>query len=256
VSRRANANRALALLIASGSALAGPALVYASSGGAGLGGSGSSGSGKAANAPTGKVQQANVPVSASGNGIRFTTRASTLLRDPLKFTGNAGSAASGDTIEIQRKGKQTGNRWTNTAHGIASRNGSFTAVWPTNHIGQFAIRAVIIRSRSSSAASASPSVTITIFRPSIATEYGPGFYGSHTACGEVLHRNTIGVANRTLPCGTSVSIYYAGRMIVVPVIDRGPYANNADWDLTMATGKALGVPGTATIGAVSLPKSR
>jgi hypothetical protein len=39
----------------------------------------------------------------------------------------------------------------------------------------------------------------------------------------------------------------------VPVIDRGPYANGADWDLTEATDKALGIPGTATIGAVSLP---
>ncbi len=43
--------------------------------------------------------------------------------------------------------------------------------------------------------------------------------------------------------------------MVVPVIDRGPYANHADWDLTMATGKALGVTGTAKIGAVSLPQA-
>ena len=40
--------------------------------------------------------------------------------------------------------------------------------------------------------------------------------------------------------------------MVVPVIDRGPYANHADWDLTEATGRALGIDGTATIGAVSL----
>jgi hypothetical protein len=37
------------------------------------------------------------------------------------------------------------------------------------------------------------------------------------------------------------------------VIDRGPYANGADFDLTMATGQALGLGGTARIGAVSLP---
>jgi rare lipoprotein A (peptidoglycan hydrolase) len=40
----------------------------------------------------------------------------------------------------------------------------------------------------------------------------------------------------------------------VPVIDRGPYANGADWDLTEATGRALGISGTAEIGAVSLPR--
>ena len=44
-------------------------------------------------------------------------------------------------------------------------------------------------------------------------------------------------------------------MLIVPVIDRGPYANGADWDLTMATGQVLGMTGTASIGAVSLPRS-
>ncbi|MBV8712291.1 MAG: hypothetical protein JOY56_10965, partial [Solirubrobacterales bacterium] len=39
----------------------------------------------------------------------------------------------------------------------------------------------------------------------------------------------------------------------VPVIDRGPYAHNANWDLTMATGRALGMLGTAVIGAASTP---
>jgi hypothetical protein len=37
------------------------------------------------------------------------------------------------------------------------------------------------------------------------------------------------------------------------VIDRGPFANGADWELTEATGKVLGIEGTAEIGAVSLP---
>jgi rare lipoprotein A len=63
----------------------------------------------------------------------------------------------------------------------------------------------------------------------------------------------IGLANRTLRCGESVAVYYHGRTLVVPVIDRGPYANGADWDLTEATGKALGIHGTAQIDAVSLP---
>ena len=84
----------------------------------------------------------------------------------------------------------------------------------------------------------------------------PGFWGHTTACGETLRRGTIGVANRRLPCGTKVAIYYAGRMLVVPVIDRGPYANGADWDLTEATGRALGIAGTARIGAVSLARPR
>ena len=93
---------------------------------------------------------------------------------------------------------------------------------------------------------------MTVYRPAIATTYGPGFWGSLTACGQVLHHATLGVANRTLPCGTKVSLLWHGRTIVVPVIDRGPYANGADWDLTSATARALGIPGTETIGAVAL----
>ncbi len=107
---------------------------------------------------------------------------------------------------------------------------------------------------SAAAATAAPMLTTTIYRPSIATLYGPGFYGRRTACGGRLTRSMIGVANRTLKCGSKVAIDYQGRVVIVPVIDRGPYANHADWDLTMATAKLIGATGTETIGAVSLPQ--
>ena len=108
-------------------------------------------------------------------------------------------------------------------------------------------------SQASSAAASPPSVSVTLYRRSIATLYGPGFYGQRTACGVILRRRTIGVANRTLKCGTEVQVYYNGEVLTVPVIDRGPYAHNANWDLTMATGRALGMQGTSVIGAASLP---
>jgi rare lipoprotein A (peptidoglycan hydrolase) len=126
-------------------------------------------------------------------------------------------------------------------------------VWQTNHIGRFAMRAVVTGASQAQSATVTPSLTTTVYRPSRATEYGPGFYGKKTACGQRLRRGTIGLANRTLKCGESVAIYYQGRTLVVPVIDRGPYANGADWDLTVATGKALGITGTTQIDAVSLP---
>ena len=52
----------------------------------------------------------------------------------------------------------------------------------------------------------SPSIGVAI-----ATQYGPGFYGQRTACGQKLRPTTIGVANRTLKCGTQVAIYWHGR---------------------------------------------
>jgi hypothetical protein len=64
--------------------------------------------------------------------------------------------------------------------------------------------------------------------------YGPGFYGQHTACGQVLTETLRGVANRTLPCGTLVTFRNPnnGMTITVPVVDRGPYVAGREWDLT------------------------
>jgi rare lipoprotein A len=112
---------------------------------------------------------------------------------------------------------------------------------------------VLGSSQASTAASSPPALSVTVYKRSIATLYGPGFWGHKTACGVTLRRRTIGVANRTLPCGTEVQVYYRGSVMTVPVIDRGPYAHHANWDLTMATGRALGMKGTAVVGAASVP---
>ncbi len=83
----------------------------------------------------------------------------------------------------------------------------------------------------------------------IATWFGPGFYGQKTACGQTLTPAVIGVANRTLPCGTLVKVTYHGRTATVPVLDRGPYAHNgASWDLTAGAAGVLNVEGIARVG--------
>jgi rare lipoprotein A (peptidoglycan hydrolase) len=82
--------------------------------------------------------------------------------------------------------------------------------------------------------------TFSSLRWAGATWYGPGLYGNNTACGQVLRPNTLGVAHRSLPCGTAVKFVYRGRQIVTRVIDRGPYSYGNDWDLTLAAAEALG----------------
>jgi rare lipoprotein A (peptidoglycan hydrolase) len=190
--------------------------------------------------------------------MTIATRESALLRNGLQLTGSVPSSDAGQVIEIERRGAKTAWTWEPTVQTRVGPDGSFTAIWRTNHIGRFALRAVIQQpgGATASASASSPTVTVTIYRPSLATLYGPGFYGRKTACGVTLRRGTLGVANRRLPCGTPVAVYYRGQTMIVPVIDRGPYANGADWDLTMATGRALAIGGTATVGAVSLPRSR
>jgi rare lipoprotein A (peptidoglycan hydrolase) len=81
----------------------------------------------------------------------------------------------------------------------------------------------------------------------VATWYGPGLYGRRTACGQRLTRTTLGVAHRSLPCGTKVTLYYRGRFATVPVIDRGPHARGVTWDLTVATARSLAFRETSKI---------
>jgi rare lipoprotein A (peptidoglycan hydrolase) len=84
-----------------------------------------------------------------------------------------------------------------------------------------------------------------VWNVSIASVYTD--YGKPVACGGVLHVPELGVANKTLPCGTMVTFLYAGRAIRVPVIDRGPYIAGREWDLTGATAEALHFPGLGPI---------
>ena len=246
--RRANAYLVIALLCG---LLAIPSLAWGAGSGAGSPASSGGGSITPASAPS--VQLANQTVTASGDGITLSTMSTAMLRNGLTFTGTTSSSEAGQTVEIERLWHETNWQWTPTVTTTVASDGSFSGVWLTNHIGRFQIRAVLGQPSAADVSTAAPTVTTTVYRPSLATQYGPGLYGRRTACGQRLHRNTIGIANRFLPCGSQVALEYGGRTMVVTVIDRGPYANGADWDLTTATGRALGIDGTAKIGAVSLP---
>jgi rare lipoprotein A (peptidoglycan hydrolase) len=107
-----------------------------------------------------------------------------------------------------------------------------------------------------SAPNATPAAATTVTAPTkarvhptgIATWFGPGFYGKETACGQRLTPGVIGVANRTLPCGTLVKVSYSAHTLTVPVLDRGPYSHiGADWDLTAGAAQALGITETVRI---------
>jgi rare lipoprotein A len=236
-------------------ALALPSTAFASAG--------SGGGGLTDGSPTGTAAPTSVPttpaaepVSFSSNGITLQTTSSALLRHQLTFTGSAPGDA-GQTIEIEREGHATSGAWEATVSAPVASDGTFTATWHTTQVGRFSMRAVPLTDtpapQSASTAAVPTSLTVSVYRDAKATVYGPGFYGRKTACGSRLRRSTLGVANRTLPCGTEVSLIFGGRELTVPVIDRGPYANGASWDVTMATASALGMDGTEWIGSIALP---
>lgn len=80
-----------------------------------------------------------------------------------------------------------------------------------------------------------------------ATWYGPGLYGNHTACGQTLLPGTVGVAHKTLPCGTAIKFVYRGRALVTRVIDRGPYSPGNAFDLTNGARRVLGFEGVGQV---------
>ncbi|HEY1834373.1 MAG TPA: septal ring lytic transglycosylase RlpA family protein [Solirubrobacteraceae bacterium] len=78
---------------------------------------------------------------------------------------------------------------------------------------------------------------LNVYRLAEASWYGGG---GGLACGGELTSSTLGVANKTLPCGTIVTLHYEGHTVRVPVVDRGPYVAGREFDLTEATKHALG----------------
>jgi hypothetical protein len=88
---------------------------------------------------------------------------------------------------------------------------------------------------------------INVYRVAYASWYGPGLYGNHLSCGGRLSTTQLGVAHKTLPCGTRVTLRHGGRSIRVPVIDRGPFVAGREYDLTAATARAIGFTGHGAI---------
>src|SRR5262245_31501829 len=130
--------------------------------------------------------------------------------------------------------------------GRSSRRGAFALRWRPKRLGTYRVRAYGIHDRRMRG-SASVARRVTAYRYASASYYGPGLYGNGMACGGTLLPGTLGVAHKTLPCGTMVRLRYGGRSVTVPVVDRGPYVSGRDFDLTTATRERLGFPGTGTI---------
>jgi rare lipoprotein A len=128
-------------------------------------------------------------------------------------------------------------------HTHTAPDGSYRVRWHVPGSGSYRVRATVADAPSVH----SNSARVVAFRPAEASYYGPGLYGGGLACGGTLSPGKLGVANKTLPCGSKVTLRYHGKTVTVPVIDRGPYAGNREYDLTVATKAKLGFPSTGTV---------
>ena len=88
---------------------------------------------------------------------------------------------------------------------------------------------------------------LNAFRPALASWYGPGLYGNALGCGGTLSPGTVGVAHKSLPCGTTVVLRKGSRVVRARVIDRGPYVGAREFDLTAATKYRLGFGSVGTV---------
>lgn len=128
----------------------------------------------------------------------------------------------------------------------AGRNGRFSVRWSAPSTGSYPVR-VRAHTNRHATGSRDRAGRVTAYRPATASWYGPGLYGNPMACGGTLNASTLGVAHKTMPCGTKLRLAYGKRSVAVRVVDRGPFAGNREFDLTGATRQRLGFPDTGTV---------
>lgn len=85
--------------------------------------------------------------------------------------------------------------------------------------------------------------TVELTTASLASWYGPGFYGNRTANGEIYTGRDLTAAHRSLPFGTRVRVTNLrnGRSVVVRVNDDGPHVPGRVIDLSEAAAGRIGL---------------
>lgn len=187
---------------------------------------------------------------AARGGIALTTRSIALVRGRLAVSG---TAPRGRTVAFEIRDVGGDGPWTPIGRARAGTDGTFRLAWRANRAGRLLLRARLARTARPTRRSAGPTVELTVYRPGIASWYGPTRGVWQTACGVPLLPTTVGVAHRRLPCGTLVAFHYRGQTLIAPVIDRGPFVPGRVWDLTRAAHRALGATdGLIRVGALPL----
>jgi rare lipoprotein A len=189
------------------------------------------------------------------DGSTLTAPLGQLVGATVTLHGVLAGSRPGDAVAVQRLDPLAG--WVTATTATVAADGSYDAVWQVDKAGKTTVRAILATQAMTATRTASATApvqgqgrAITLYRRAKVTWYGPGFYGRRTACGKRMSRALLGVAHKTLPCGTLVDLYNNGRTVTVPVIDRGPFRPGTSYDLTAATARAIGVQATTTIGAV------
>jgi len=155
-------------------------------------------------------------------------------------TGGLRPGLAGRTVDLQRFGR---HGWETISHTLTRHAGRFVLRYTPRRLLSEPVRVTFVGDPQDLSARRSAG-RLTSYRLADASWYGGG--GS-LACGGELTSATLGVANKTLACGTLVTLRYGGHTVRVPVVDRGPYVEGREFDLTEATKRALGFEGVGEV---------
>jgi rare lipoprotein A len=146
-------------------------------------------------------------------------------------------ATAGRRVSLQQR---SAGRWHAVDHAATDARGRFALGFRPRRPGSAPVRlhAGAVRKKVGQ---------LNVYRPATASWYGPGLYGNHLGCGGRLYPTTLGVANKTMPCGTRLTLRHGSRRVHVRVIDRGPYVAGREFDLTAATRDRLHFSGVGTV---------
>jgi rare lipoprotein A len=190
--------------------------------------------------------------SAAMSGPRETAARRVTVRSRTRARVGRRHLTAGDRVRVNGRVRPAGRRKVIVrvaGRAIKTRtrpNGRFSVRWQPSSTGGYRVR---VRAGKNRRAIGSRRLAgrVIVYRPASSSWYGPGFYGNRTACGHTLTPSTLGVAHRSMPCGTRLRLRHRGRTVVVRVIDRGPYVAGRELDLTYATKRRLGFGDVGTV---------
>ena len=209
-------------------------------------------------APPGTVSAALSPTISpflAARDMRLSVRSATLnvlAGHPATVTGTLtpalighaadlrSEALSGRMVTLQVDGR---HGWSTIARARTSSHGGFRLRYVARATESERVR-LRFSGDAYDRAARRPLGHLNVYRLAEASWYGGG---GGMACGGTLTSTTMGVANRTLPCGTLVTLRYDGHSVRVPVVDRGPFVAGREFDLTEATKQALRFGGVGEV---------
>jgi rare lipoprotein A (peptidoglycan hydrolase) len=193
-------------------------------------------------APT--AAAAPVTTKASSSLTVASVRRTVIAGKRVVVRGALRPAGAGRAVSLQVA--RSGGGWMTVDHDRTDGNGRYVLAWRPAKTGTKRVRVHFGGTRELTS-TRHLAGTARVYRRAFASWYGPGLYGQHLACGGRLSAGTLGVAHKSLPCGTKVTLHYRGRTVRVPVVDRGPYVGGREFDLTAATKQKLRFGSTGTV---------